>query len=115
MNYESKKSKAAHICKLDDVFYASTDSKSVVVISDTSIKNNVTTFITHVHSLLNSIKKTIHYTVNITSIEAKLFAIRYSINQAIQIPGVACIIIFMNAIYAVYHIFFFFLIQQFIT
>ena len=41
----------------------------------------------------------IHHAANITFTEAKLFTIRYGINQAIQIPGVSHIIIIMNAIY----------------
>jgi len=55
------------------------------------------------HSI--SVKKTIHYAVNITSTEVELFAIRYGINQAIEIPDVFHIIVITNAIYSVRHIF----------
>ena len=61
-------SKVAHIYKLDKyVLNTSTDPKSVVIISDASIKNNIAIFITHIHSHSNLITKTIYYTVNITS------------------------------------------------
>jgi len=80
-NHRNKESKNSHIHKLDKcVFNALSDSKSVVVVSDTSIKNNTTISIAYIHLLSNSIKKAIHHIVNITSIEAKLFAIKYGIN-----------------------------------
>jgi len=80
-NCKDKKSKATYFCNLDDsiVFNVSSNLSSVIVISDTSIKNDVTTFIVHVHSYLNSIKKTLYQNISITSIEAELFAIRYGI------------------------------------
>ena len=105
-NHESKENKTTHIHKLDEcVFYTSNNSKSVVIVSDTSIKNNITISITHVHSLLNPVKKMIHYAVNIMSTEAELFAIRYSINQTIQISNVIYIIIVTDAIHIAHHIF----------
>ena len=67
-----------------------------------SIKNNVATLILYVYSNVNSIKKTIHYAVNIISTEAKLFAIHYGINQVIQ---VSYIIVITNTIHLVKHIF----------
>ena len=80
-NCKNKKSKATHIHNLDKcVFNTSTDSKPIVVVSDASIKNKVTISIVHVYSFLNPIKKTIHHAVNITTTEAKLFAIRCGIN-----------------------------------
>ena len=81
------------------------DSNSVVIISDASIKNNVTTSISHIHLHSNDVKKTIHHAVNITSTEAKLFAIRYGINQAVQILNISYIIVITNVIHLVRHIF----------
>ena len=81
------------------------DLYSIIVISDTSIENNVATSILHIHSNINSIKKTIYHAVNITSTKAKLFTICYGINQAIQIPEVSHIIIITNAIYLAKYIF----------
>ena len=72
---------------------------SVVTISDVSIKNNVAISILHIHYNSNDIKKTIHYTVNITSTKTELFAIQYKIDQAVQIPKVSHIIIITDAIY----------------
>jgi len=58
----------AHIYKLDKcVLNTSTDPKSVVIVSDASIKNNIAIFITHIHSHSNLITKTIYYAVNIIS------------------------------------------------
>jgi len=71
------------------------------VIITASIKNNVSTSITHINLFLNPIKKMIHHAVNVTSMEAELFTIRCGINQTVQIPGVSCIIV----IHVAYHIF----------
>ena len=81
------------------------DFKSIVVIIDTNIKNNNASLIWHDHSNLNSITKTIYHTVNVTTTEAELFAIRCGINQAIQIPNTSHIIVIINAIYSVRQIF----------
>jgi len=79
--------------------------KSIVIIVNTSIKNNVASSILHVHSNLDSLTKTVYHTVNVTTIEAKPFAIRYGINQAIQIPDASHIIVITNAIYLARQIF----------
>ena len=101
-----KKSKEAYFYKLNKIFKNTLiDSSTIVIILDTSIKNNITTFISHIYSSLNNIKKTIHYTVNITLTETKLFAIRYKINQAVQISGVSYIIVITSFIYLARHIF----------
>jgi len=83
----------------------SNDSKSVVVVSDVSIKNNITTSILHVHLPSNLIKKTIHHAVNVTSTKAELFAIRCGINQAIQISDINHITIITDAIHVAHCIF----------
>jgi len=59
----------------------SSDPSTVDIVSDTSIKNNVTTSVAHIHLFNNPLKKTLHYVINITSTEVELFAIRYGINQ----------------------------------
>jgi len=105
-NCKDKESKEAHLCKLDEIFKNTLiDSSTTVVISDASIKNNVATSISHIHSSLNNIKKIIHYAVNIILTEAELFAIRCKINQAVQISGASHIIIITNFIYSVKYIF----------
>ena len=52
------------------------------VITDTSVKNNIAISISHIHIHNKLITKTLHYVVYVMSTEAKLFAIRCSINQA---------------------------------
>ena len=59
------------------------DLKTVIVISDASIKNNVATSILHICSGHNILAKTIHYAINITSTKTELFTIRYGINQVV--------------------------------
>jgi len=81
------------------------DSNSVVVISNESIKNNVTISISHIHSNFNGIKKTIYHTINITLTQSELFAIRCGINQTVQISEAFHIIVITNAIHLVRHIF----------
>jgi len=56
------------------------DSNTAIIILDTSIKNNVAMSITYIHSYIELVKKTIHHTVNITTMKAELFVIRYGIN-----------------------------------
>jgi len=101
-NHKDKESKATYLCKLNHiVLNASLSANTIIVISDASIKNNVATFITHIHSHSSPIKKTLYHTVNVSTTEVKLFAIRYGINQAIQIID-ACIIVITDSIYLAY-------------
>jgi len=76
-----------------------------LVISDASIKNNMATSIAYIHACNKPIIKTMHYAVNITSTEAKLFAIICSINQAVNLPGISKIVIITDSIHAVKRIF----------
>lgn len=55
----------------------------IIVVTNASIKNNIATFIAHIHLYANPIIKMLYHTIGITFTEAKLFAIKYSINQAI--------------------------------
>jgi len=47
----------------------------------------------------------IHHMVNITTTEAKLFAIRCGINQAISIPNIKCIVVVTNSLHTAKKIF----------
>ena len=81
LNRNCKSSIKSHLYKLEDItLQASSDLLIVVVVSDVSIKNHVTTSIAHVHVYNSPVVKTIHHIVNIMLTEAKLFVIRYSIN-----------------------------------
>lgn len=83
----------------------SIELNTVVIISDTSIKNNVTISIIYIHSFNNLLKKTLYHVINITSTEAELFTLRCGINQAVQIPDSSCIIVITDALHTVQQIF----------
>ena len=76
-----------------------------LVITHTSIRNNVAISIAYIHIQDRPIVKTLHHTVNITSIEAELFAIRCGINQATNSHGILKIIIVTNLIHSAKRIF----------
>jgi len=77
----------------------------VIVIADTSVKNNITTSIVHVHSFNNPLKKILYQAINTTSTETKLFAIKYGINKVVQIPGSLCITIITDIFHVAQKIF----------
>ena len=58
----------------------SVDPKTAVIISDASIKNQVTMFIVHIHVYKTSVVKIIYHAINVTSTKAELFAIRCGLN-----------------------------------
>ena len=95
-----------HIKALNNITLKSlSDLAFFIVISDTSIKNHVATSISHIHLYNKPIIKTIHQVVNITSTEAELFAIHCSINQAISIPNISCIIVITDSLHTTKRIF----------
>lgn len=84
VNHKDKYIKEVYLCKQDKTFKDTLlNSKTIIVISDTSIKNNIAILISHICLYYNTIAKTIYHTVNITSTETKKFSIRYRINQAV--------------------------------
>jgi len=74
-------------------------SSTAIIITDASVKNNITTSILHMHTYNNPITKTLHHVVYITSTETKLFTIRCSINQASNYNDISKIIIVTDSIY----------------
>ena len=79
----SKNNLIAYSYQLDELtIIFSLDPSYILVVTDASIKNNVVTSITHIHVCDKPIIKTLHYTVNVMTTEAELFAIRCGINQA---------------------------------
>jgi len=69
---KSAENKKIHLCKLNEIiFNASTDSKTVIIILNVSIKNQITTSIAHVHVHDSSVIKTIYHAVNVTSTKCK--------------------------------------------
>lgn len=79
----------------------SLNPKSIIIISNTSIRNNIAMFIIYVYSYSNIVKKILHYAINVTLTEAEIFAIRCRINQAIQVLDVFHIIIITDTIHIV--------------
>jgi len=65
-----------HMKNLDEViFKVSSNPFSTIVVSDTSIKNQVTTSISHIHFFNKPVIKTLHRVINITIAKAELFTI----------------------------------------
>jgi len=73
--------------------------------TDTSIKNDIATSISHVHIANHPVIKTLHHIAFVTTTEAKLFAIRYGINQACTKENVFKIIIVTDSIHVAKKIF----------
>jgi len=93
-NFSSSFSFHYAICKVKRPIFANVlmDPTFVIVVSNTSIKNNITTSISHVYLYNNGIKKTIYHAVSVSLTKTELFAIRCGINQAVQISKVSHII-----------------------
>ena len=95
-----------HTQELDEmVLRNSSLPSSALVITDISIKNNIATSISHIHSANWPLIKTVHHASFVTSTEAELFAIRCGINQACAIENVSKIIVVMDSIHAAKKIF----------
>ena len=78
---------------------------NALIITDTSIKNNIVMSISHIHIQNNPITKTLHHVVYVTSTEAELFAIRCGINQAMNCNDISKIIVVTNSIHVTRKIF----------
>ena len=83
----------------------SSSPSTALVITDVSIKDNITIFISHVHLANQPLIKMVHHAVFITNMKVELFAIRYGINQACIKENMSKIIIVTNSIHAVKKIF----------
>jgi len=92
--------------QLDEMVLEFSSSPLIAIIaSDVSIKNNVTTSITHIHTYNKPLTKTIHHTVLVTSTEAELFTIRCGINQAMNSNDITKIIVITDSIHVARKIF----------
>jgi len=101
-----EKNDKIHLQQLDNmVIELSLSPSTAIVITNASIKNNIATSILHTHIADSPLIKTLHHTVFVTSTEAKLFAIRCSINQASNKKDISKIIIITNSIHAAKKIF----------
>ena len=81
------------------------DFQTALITTDASIKNDIATSISHIHSYNRPLVKTIHHTSFVISIETELFTIRYGINQACIINNVSKIIVVTDSIHAAKKIF----------
>ena len=99
-NKRSKNSLISQLYQLDKVAITSfSDLSYTLIITNVSIKNDVTTSIVHIHVHNKLIIKTIHYAVNIMTTEAELFTIRCGINQATSIPDITKIVVITDLLY----------------
>jgi len=95
-----------HANQLNNIIISSSLNFShILIISDTGVKNNIAMSITYIYVHDRPIVKTIHYTTNIISTEAELFAIRCGINQVTSLSGISKIIVITDSIHAVRSIF----------
>ena len=95
-----------HMEKLDNItFRASSNTYSLIIVSDASIKNHVVTSISDIHSHNKLIIKTIHRAINVTTTEAKLFAIQCGINQVVSVTNINYIVIIMDSLHTTKRIF----------
>jgi len=98
----NKDSFKSYVYRLDELAIESLNNPShALVIMDTSIKNNIATSISYMHIYNKPITKTLHHMINVSSTEAKLFAIRCGINQSTNSSGISKIIVVTNSIHAV--------------
>ena len=87
------------------VLHYSSDPHAALVIIDASIKNNIATSISHIHSANHPLIKTVHHASFVTSMEAEPFAIRCGINQACSISNVSKIVVVTDSIHIAKKIF----------
>ena len=105
-NKHSNNTLIAHSCQLDNIAITfSLDHSCTLVVTNTGIKNNVATSIVYIHICDKPIIKTLHHAGNVISTEAELFAIRCSINQAVNIQEISKIIVITDSIHAAKRIF----------
>ena len=105
-NLVDKKEKN-NICpqELDNLVLQNSLSSSTLVVTDASIKDNITTSVAHVHQANSPLIKTVYHAVFITSSEAELFTMRCGINQACNKNNISKIIVITDSIYSAKYIF----------
>jgi len=87
------------------IIETSNSPSTTIIVTDASIKNDIATSISHMHTFNYPITKTVYHTVHVTSTEAELFTIRCGINQASNQDGISKIIIITNSIHTAKKIF----------
>jgi len=95
-----------HIQELNKIaIELSDDLSTALIITDASVKNNITTSITHIHIQDKPIMKTLHHALNVMSTEAELVTIRCGINHATSIDNISKKIIVIDSIHTAKKIF----------
>ena len=106
LNYKDFESLNTYWDRLDNIYKESLiNQDTVLIIINTSIKNNITTLISHIYRGWEIITKIVCHTTNINSTKAKLFTIRCEISHATHLQDVNCIIVITDAIAATKWIF----------
>jgi len=96
----------SHIQQLNVLAIESSFSSSdTLVITDASVKNNVTSSIAHIHIFNKPVVKTLHCAINITSSKAEFFTIRCGINYTILSQETSKIIVITDSIHIAKKIF----------
>ena len=85
--------------------HSSSSLHMAIVVSDASIKNNITTSVSHIHIHDHPLIKTVHHTAFVTSTEAELFTMRCGISQAYSKESTCKIIVITNSIHVAKKIF----------
>jgi len=83
----------------------SLDLSHALVVTDTSIKNNIAISIAHIHICDKAVTKTIHHAMNVLTTKAKLFPIKCGINQATSIPDISKIVVITDSLHITQRIF----------
>jgi len=95
-----------HMKNLEEVmFKASSNLFSTIVVSDASIKNQVATSISHIHSFNKPVIKTLHRAINITTAKAELLAIQCGIDQVVTNPNIKHIVVITDSLHIARKIF----------
>ena len=98
---QSNKSLNVHIQALNNIALTSLSDFSIaLVVSNTSIKNQVVTSISHIYVHNKQVIKMIYYTVNVMTTEVELFTIRCNINQATNLQGIRKIVVIIDSIHS---------------
>ena len=84
---------------------SSSSPHTAIIITDASVKKDITTSISHVHIHNHPLTKTVHHAAYVMSTEAELFAIRCGINKACSKRNIFKIVVITNSIHAAKKIF----------
>jgi len=100
------KTDSEHSQQLDNMTISSLISPyTAIVVTDASIKNNITTSVSHIYIQDKPLIKMVHHVAYIISTKAELFAIRCGLNQACNKEDISKIIIVTDSIHVAKKIF----------